>query len=75
MQDKLLGHLLGVLEIDETLQVERSLVQDAEARSQLEILRLALSLLEAARGDVEVPAGLALRTCQRIREFRLERDA
>jgi hypothetical protein len=74
MQDKLLGYLLGALEIDETLLVEQSLAQDAEARSQLEILRLALSPLETVRCDVEAPAGLAIRTCQCIREVHLKRE-
>jgi hypothetical protein len=71
MQDKLLGYLLGTLEIEETLLVEQSLVEDSEARSQLEVLRLALIPLESARCDVDAPVGLALRTCQRIREARL----
>lgn len=61
----LIGYLLGALEADEVERVEQML-QDLESRRQLEILRLSLVPLEADRFDVEVPAQLAIRTCQRI---------
>jgi len=70
MQDKLVGYLLGALEIEEILFVEQALASDAEARHHLELLRLALAPLEPIRQEANVPEGLAQRTCLRIREVR-----
>ena len=70
MQDKLIGYLLGALEVEETTSVEGVLDVDLEARRQLEILRSGLVPFSGDCKHVEAPGGLATRTCQRIREVR-----
>jgi anti-sigma-K factor RskA len=70
MQDKIIGYLLGALEVEETTYVEEVLKTDTEARRQLEVLRIGLVPFEGDREHVEAPARLAIRTCQRIREVR-----
>jgi anti-sigma-K factor RskA len=70
MHDKLIGYLLGALQVEETVYVEQILDVDAEVRRQFEILQMGLAPLEADRKHVEAPARLAVRTCQRIREVR-----
>ena len=70
MQDQLIGYLIGALEVQEMTLVEQTLSADAEARRQLEILRVALSPLATADDGCQPPPGLALRTCQRLREVR-----
>lgn len=70
MQDKLIGYLLGALEVEETTCVEDVLQANTEARRQLEVLRIGLVPFDGDREDVDAPARLAIRTCQRIREVR-----
>ena len=70
MHDKLIGYLVGALDLDEITYVEHLLAVDAEARRQLEVLRIALVPLEGDRQHVEAPAELAMRTCQRIHQVR-----
>jgi anti-sigma-K factor RskA len=67
MHDKLIGYLLDALEADEVQAIEQMLQTDAEARQQLEILRLGLAPLHGDSQDEAPPAGLAVRTCERIR--------
>lgn len=68
MQDKLIGYLLGALEVDETTHIEHVLRAESEARRQLEVLRMGLAPLEGDCKHVAAPSGLAARTCQRIRD-------
>lgn len=70
MQDKLIGYLLGALEVEEASQVEQLLAADEELRRQLEVLRLGLAPLAGDREHVDAPAQLAMRTCQRVRDAR-----
>lgn len=70
MQDKLLGYLLGALDSDETTHVEQTLVRDEAVGCRLAVLRRALLPLQCAPEPTSPPAGLAERTCQRIREVR-----
>ncbi|MBI1902500.1 MAG: hypothetical protein HYS13_15475 [Planctomycetia bacterium] len=70
MQDKLLGYLLGALEGEETAFVEQALTSDGETRRQLDVWRLALVPLQSLPRQVDAPAGLTRRTCQRIRDTR-----
>ena len=69
MQYKLIEYLLGALEVEEIAYIEKMLQADAEARRQLEVLRIGLVPMEGDRQHVDAPAGLAVRTCQRIREL------
>jgi len=69
MHDKLIGYLLGALEVEEVTHVEQLLEAD-DVRQQLELLRRSLAPLEADRSAAEVPPQLAIRTCQRIRVLR-----
>jgi anti-sigma-K factor RskA len=71
MQDKLLGYLLGALEAEEIAVVEKTIASQRELHGQLDQLRLVLAPLEPLRQEVDAPSGLAVRTCQRIREIRL----
>ena len=70
MHDKLIGYMLGALEVEETIYVEQILDVDSEARRQFEVLQTGLAPLQADRKHVEAPARLAVRTCQRIWELR-----
>jgi hypothetical protein len=70
MHAKLIGYLLGALEVEETAYLEEALEADAEARGQLELLRLGLIPLEGDRRQVEAPVGLATGTCQQIGKLR-----
>ncbi len=67
MQDKLLGYVLGCLDGEEVLSVERACACDKELARQLDILRFALDPLRHAPPPVDPPDGLATRTCQQIR--------
>lgn len=69
MHDKLIGYLLGALEVGEATHVEQLLAADTDVRQQLEILRMGLVPFDGDREDVEAPAGLAVRTCQQIRQI------
>lgn len=73
MHEELPGYLSAALEIAETLFVEPSLADSAEAQRQLEALCLAIAPLELLRQEIEAPEGLAHRTCQRIGEVRNSR--
>ena len=66
MHDLLVGYLLNALEDHEHLEVER-LLKDDEIRQQFDTLQLGLAPLEADQNNVDVPARLAIRTCERIR--------
>ena len=70
MQGKLLGYLLGALDGEETAFVEQALRSDGETRRELEVWRLALLPLQSPPKQVDAPAGLARRTCQRVRNAR-----
>jgi hypothetical protein len=58
----------------DTLFVERSFAQDAQAERHVEALRLAIAPLDLLREELDAPAGLAVRTCQRIGEARQVRS-
>jgi hypothetical protein len=64
---ELVGYLLAALEDEEARHIEQTLQTNARVYHHLEILRLALVPLEADRDHVMPPAGLAARTCKRIR--------
>jgi len=68
MHMELVGYLLDALEEEEVRHVEQTLQTSMTIRQRLEVLRLALFPLEADREHVSPPAGLAARTCKRIRE-------
>lgn len=68
MQQELVGYLLGALGAEEIDDIEHALESCADTRRQLKILQRGLEPLDAGRGEVEIPAGLSVRTCQRIRE-------
>lgn len=70
MEDKLVGYMIGALEIEEILLVEQALEADPAVVQQLEVLRLAIEPLQYAAEPVDPPVDLAARTCQRIRELR-----
>ena len=71
MQDDLIGYLLGCLEVEEITLVEQTVAVDGDVRSQLELLRVALLPLKDLRDDgCSCPDGLALRTCEKIRQLR-----
>ena len=64
-EDELVGYCLGALDDGESRQVELALadpVRGPEVRRTLEVIRQALGPLEADRGAIAPPAGLASRT-------------
>jgi hypothetical protein len=67
MHDQLIGYLLGALDDADQQFVEEHLAAVADARSELNILRRGLEPLEADRGHLDPPEGLAIRTCQIVR--------
>ena len=67
MHDDLIGYVLGLLEVEEELQIDELVEADVEVRTHIEILRRGLTVFEAAREPHIAPEGLALRTCQRLR--------
>ncbi|MGE0605613.1 MAG: hypothetical protein AB7O62_00705 [Pirellulales bacterium] len=70
MHAQLLGYLLGALEPDEHEAVELALSRDEQARHQLQLLRRGLEPLRFDADDYDPPAGLALKTCQKVRQHR-----
>jgi len=74
MQNELIGYLLGALDAAEQEAVDRHLESNVDARQQLEVLRRCLLILESGFANCEIPAGLAARTCQRIRASRAPTD-
>ena len=68
MHTRLIGYLLGALDREETVRVEKLLQTSGEARQQLEVMRLGMIPLEADREYVEPPIELVARTCQQIRQ-------
>ena len=73
MQENLIGYLLCALEADECAEIQRRLAADTELRRKLLVLRRSLTPLEACRGPIEVPAGLAENTCKQIRRLEDQR--
>jgi hypothetical protein len=69
-RDQLLGYLLGALEEDEQLLVERQLEHDARLRRELAVLSRGLAPLDAAWRDYSPPPDLAVRTCRFVRSQR-----
>ena len=64
MLDELLGYLLWAVDDEEHRRVAQRVEANRETRGrQLESLRDLLAPLEACRGDIEAPPGLAVRTC------------
>jgi anti-sigma-K factor RskA len=73
VQHDLIGYLLGCLGVEEITLVEQTIAADGAVRSQLELLRVALLPLESLRHDsCACPDGLALRTCEKVRQLRSE---
>lgn len=68
MHAQLLGYLLGALEPDEHAAVEQALSRDEQARRDLQLLRRSLEPLAADAEPYAPPAGLALKTCQLVRQ-------
>ena len=67
MPDRLLAYLLGALDRDDELEIERLLETDEDFRQLLETVRLALIPLHGRDKLIEPPAGLAVRTCHLLR--------
>lgn len=67
MHESLIGYLLNALDVEQTLEVQRILDVDSEARRRLGVLRTGLAPLEGDRNDSEAPSRLSVRTCLRIR--------
>lgn len=68
MEENLLGHLLKANDSETTREVERYLADDPSAVHDLAVLRQALAPLEATREEIDPPAGLWLRTLNRVAE-------
>lgn len=68
MREQLLGYLLGALEPQEQAQVAKRLLDDAELRRELEILRRGLEPLDDEHP--EPPRGLAAKTCSYVADRR-----
>lgn len=67
MQEELLGYLFQALDEEESRRVEEVLRANREAVSMLEVLRRGLVPLKLASNSLPAPAGLAVRTCIRVR--------
>lgn len=66
MREDLLGYLLGALEPSEQRLVETRLLECAQLRHELELLRNSLAPLEADAEQFTPPAGLVARTCRLV---------
>ena len=67
MHDDLIGYVLGLLETEEQTSIDRLVDADAEVRWHVEVLRRELVAFEVAREHHSPPEGLAVRTCERLR--------
>ena len=68
MQEKIVAYLIGGLEIHEVEEVETALASDPTAADLLERLRRRILLLQLDKEErIEVPSGLAHRTCRQLR--------
>ena len=68
MREQLLGYLLGALEPDEQAAVAARLAQEPQLRRELEALQAKLAPLDD--DEVEMPAGLAGKTCAYVADQR-----
>jgi hypothetical protein len=68
MREHLLGYLLDALEPDERQRVEDALERDPSLRRELQALDDGLVLLRQAERSIDLPAGLAERTCRTVTE-------
>ena len=64
MNYDLLGYVLEALEVDELVRISSLLDVEPWFRSRVELFRRGLAPLEADRGHLDAPVGLARRTCQ-----------
>lgn len=69
--EQLLGYLLGALDDNEQVEIEKFLDGDADLRRELAILNRSLAPLDAVRREFSPPAGLASRTCAFVAESAL----
>lgn len=67
MHDDLIGYVLGLLETEEHMNIDRLVERDAAVSLHVEVLRRELVVFEVAREHHSPPEGLAVRTCQRLR--------
>lgn len=66
MREQLLGYLMGALDAEEHQDVEKQLQSSHDLRRVLDELRGHIEPLGWDHGHLEVPAGLALRTCDYV---------
>jgi hypothetical protein len=69
-EENAVGYLMKALDADTEQQVGQYLRSHPEAQARLELLRKALTLLEADREEPEPPRGLCVRTLARVAEYR-----
>jgi prepilin-type processing-associated H-X9-DG protein len=69
MEQNLVGYLLNALDPDTHRKVENYLRDHPECQGKVELLRHALSPLQADAEEIEPPQGLAVRTLARVAEY------
>ncbi|NQU20925.1 MAG: hypothetical protein HQ567_06545 [Candidatus Nealsonbacteria bacterium] len=69
LEEQLLGHLLGALDDRETQQISARLETELPLQGQLASLRGRLATLEPLRDEVDLPPGLAERTCRLVASY------
>ena len=67
MRDEYVGYLIGAIDESGRQAVEAHLQSNIGEHRHVELLRSAVSMLINVRGEVDVPHGLALRTCALVR--------
>ncbi|HVW01848.1 MAG TPA: hypothetical protein VHB77_15960 [Planctomycetaceae bacterium] len=69
MREEYVGYLIGAIDDSDRQAVEAHLQLNIEEHRHVERLRSALAVFQNVHAEVDVPHGLALRTCARVRAF------
>ena len=67
MRDEYVGYLIGAIDEPGRQAVEAHLQSNIDEHRHVERLRSAVAMLINVPGEVDVPHGLALRTCALVR--------